>query len=66
MYKNCFLIGEERWKVDELGLQGQNVNQWHWEEKDCKLWSRNFLNQEFKDFKMTGIETGYELSATGV
>lgn len=47
-------------------MQGRNVNQWHWEEKDCKEWSRHFLDQEFKGFKMEGKQPEYEVTTSGV
>jgi hypothetical protein len=39
--------GDERWIVDER-KDGQNVNQWHWSEKDCMNWSRQRFQQLFE------------------
>eukprot|EP00892_Ulva_mutabilis_P000714 jgi/Ulvmu1/10643/UM066_0023.1 len=38
--------GDERWIVDER-KDGQNVNAWHWSEKDCINWTRQRMAQLF-------------------
>lgn len=38
--------GDDRWIVDER-QDGQNVNQWHWSEKDCINWTRQRMAQLF-------------------
>lgn len=38
--------GDDRWIVDER-KDGQNVNQWHWSEKDCINWTRQRMADLF-------------------
>ena len=35
--------GDSRWKVEDLGTAGRNVNSWHWEEKNALPWSKERL-----------------------
>jgi activator of HSP90 ATPase len=39
--------GDERWKVQELGNSGRNVNNWHWEESDALPWAKARLLEVF-------------------
>ncbi|GAB4819096.1 hypothetical protein N2152v2_006142 [Parachlorella kessleri] len=36
--------GDARWRVDDLGVSGRNVNNWHWVEKDAMEWSKQRLS----------------------
>ena len=50
---------DPRWVVSDLGGAGQNVNGWHWEEKDRSKWAKEQL--ELMCCKMevgAGIKTG--------
>lgn len=37
--------GDARWRVEDLGVTGRNVNSWHWEEKDAMQWSKDRLTE---------------------
>jgi activator of HSP90 ATPase len=50
--------GDGRWIVDNR-VDGANVNQWHWSEKDCLPWSRSRLTELFM-----GVPLVQEGSAT--
>lgn len=39
--------GDERWRVQDLGEGGRNVNSWHWLEVDATDWSRVRLSSLF-------------------
>ena len=39
--------GDERWRVQDLGEGGRNVNSWHWLEVDATDWSRFRLSSLF-------------------
>jgi len=39
--------GDDRWKVQELGTTGRNVNGWHWEESDVLPWAKRRLSELF-------------------
>jgi len=39
--------GDERWKVNDLGESGRNVNSWHWEESDVLPWCKKRLGELF-------------------
>lgn len=52
--------GDERWIVEDR-KDGQNVNQWHWTEKDCLNWCK----QKFKDlFEGASLADSGGVSAT--
>jgi len=37
--------GDMRWRVEDLGEQGRNVNNWHWEESNAIPWSKSRLEE---------------------
>lgn len=39
--------GDERWIVEDR-KDGQNVNQWHWTEKDCMNWCKQKFAELFE------------------
>jgi len=39
--------GDSRWRVEDLGEQGRNVNSWHWEESNVLPWSQNRVKELF-------------------
>jgi len=52
--------GDPRWIVEERE-DAKNVNNWHWNEKDCTQWTKDALPEFFKkipiiDSKDTTIE----------
>lgn len=40
-----FEESDPRWLVKDLGEQGRNVNNWHWEEKNALPWSKSYLEE---------------------
>jgi len=62
--------GDERWRVEDLGEQGRNVNSWHWEESDVLPWCKSRLNEILKDIKLVEdsrylVVTTGEVTVTG-
>jgi len=45
--------GDPRWIVEKRE-DGQNVNSWHWEEKDCSKWARAFLEGALEELAVEG------------
>lgn len=41
--------GDERWKVQELGAEGTNVNNWHWTERDAMPFAKRRLAELFHE-----------------
>jgi activator of HSP90 ATPase len=39
--------GDSRWRVEDLGEQGRNVNSWHWEESNVLPWGQNRVKELF-------------------
>jgi activator of HSP90 ATPase len=37
--------GDARWKVEDMGVQGRNVNSWHWEETNALPWATDRLTE---------------------
>ena len=40
---------DPRWIVNDLGNEGKNVNNWHWEEKEITDWGCEYLKSLFKN-----------------
>lgn len=65
--------GDARWKVEDLGTAGRNVNSWHWEEKNALPWSKEKLTELLggvflvdQDGVHVRLEDGVELSGDAV
>lgn len=65
-----------RWRVDDLGEAGRNVNNWHWTEKDALPWAKQRLAAllggvqlcpgGLYDLRITGLsKVGVRLGAAG-
>lgn len=57
--------GDDRWLVENR-QDGQNVNQWHWSEKDCLPWSRARFGELFEDAVLTQGSAGVTARVTAV
>ncbi|XP_031498785.1 uncharacterized protein LOC116263262 [Nymphaea colorata] len=49
--------GDKRWIVEER-VDGQNVHNWHWAEKDCMEWSKTFLSNLLEGLPILSGEGG--------
>lgn len=49
--------GDARWIVDDLGEAGRNVSAWHWEDRDCSGWAKEWLKNNFKDLTLSADGT---------
>ena len=58
--------GDDRWKVQELGTTGRNVNGWHWEESDVLPWAKRRLSELFPStLVLLSGDGGLEVTADG-
>eukprot|EP01080_Neovahlkampfia_damariscottae_P000606 gene606-8110_t len=55
---------DERWIVKDLGNDGRNVNNWHWEEKNIYSWTTSTLESLFDGFEVK--QEGIKLKITKV
>ena len=62
--------GDERWKVEDLGTSGRNVNGWHWVENNALPWSKDRLKELLTgivlvDKEGTVVTTTPDITLTG-
>jgi activator of HSP90 ATPase len=58
--------GDSRWRVENLGNLGTNVNNWHWVEKDALPWVKDRLNELLGDVELASDAAGNAARTTGV
>lgn len=62
--------GDSRWRVEDLGQQGRNVNSWHWEETNALPWCKTRLtellcNKQLLDSDGFDVKTEGKVKLTG-
>lgn len=62
--------GDERWKVEDLGDSGRNVNGWHWVENNALPWSKDRLKELLCEIVLvdkdgTVMKTTSDITLTG-